>query len=290
MGNSLFAYPDRTLTATLAAVAGTTFNATLPLTNLKDRLRGKVARSSSSIASPVQFDITLSKANPIRIVAITDHNFSATATVTLSFGTTLGGTQLGTYASLPVWGQFYPPGAVEWQDPEFWSLKMDPDDIAAYKRSPDMWLALPQTISPSYIRVSISDTANTDGYVEMGRVFCAPAFQPSINIEFGASISWQQDVIVDKSVGGVEWFTILSEGREAAVTLSNMSVAEGMVAVFDRQRRLGLEGELFFIFDPDDTILLYKQRCMLCRFASLDPLQFPYHDGTSSSFALKEVR
>jgi hypothetical protein len=62
-----------------------------------------------------------------------------------------------------------------------------------------------------------------------------------------------------------------------------------MVMIFDTQRRLGQEGELYFIFDADDTVGLYKQRAMLCRFANADPLQYRYFDRTTSSFLLKEI-
>jgi hypothetical protein len=103
-------------------------------------------------------------------------------------------------------------------------------------------------------------------------------------------MSWQQDVDKVTSLGGVEWYNIKSQGREFSGTLGSMSIAEGLVMIFDTQRRLGQEGELYFIFDPDDTVELYKQRAMLCRFANADPLQYPYFDRTTGSFLLKEIR
>jgi hypothetical protein len=92
------------------------------------------------------------------------------------------------------------------------------------------------------------------------------------------------------SLGGVEWYNIKSQGREISGTLGSMSIDEGMAMVFESQRRLGQEGELYFIFDPSDTVGIYKQRAMLCRHVNADPLQYPYFDRTSGSFLLCEIR
>lgn len=278
MSNCLFAYPDRTLTATLSTT-GTAWLSALPLSNLTDRLLSRVARSAGVTTAHTKFDITLPAATPIRVLALLRHNLSAAATVKLSFGTTLGGATLGTVSGLPVWTPFYPDGS-----------NLSAGDVAAYSPAPDFWYVLPATVSPQYIRVEITDTANPAGFIQLGRCLCAPAFQPQANLDYGSTFAWQQDVVREQSLGGVEWFEIRSAGREIGVTLSHLSIAEGMVQVFDRQRRLGLEGEVYFIYDPADTCILYKQRAMLARFSDADPMKNPYFGATSSSFNLTEVR
>jgi hypothetical protein len=131
---------------------------------------------------------------------------------------------------------------------------------------------------------------NPAGFFQLGRCFVAPGWQPTINLDYGCSMFWQQDVDTVKSLGGVDFFNIKSKGREISGALSDMSIADGMVLIFDAQRRLGLEGELYFIFDPDDIVGLYKQRAMLCRHAEISALDYPYHNATSSTFRLTEVR
>lgn len=291
MANCMFAYPDRTLASTVTT-PGTSWNAALPLTNLKNRLKSKVARSTGVTTAHTTFDITLPALQSIRMLAILNHNASTAATVTLKFSAlALGGSELGAAANLPFWAPFYPMETpLEWMDENYWDGTLCDADAADYKPSPDFWYVLPQVVSAKYVRVEITDTTNPAGYFQLGRCFVANGFQPAINLEYGATVAWVQDVLQDKSLGGVDWITALSSGREITGSLGNLSIAEGMVHVFDRQRRLGVEGELYFIFDPDDTLLLYKQRAMLCRYDNADPLQFPFFDVTTAAFTLKEVR
>jgi hypothetical protein len=179
---------------------------------------------------------------------------------------------------------------MEWSEDEFWNGLLYDADAANYRPMPDLWYVLPQVVSARWIKIEIFDSANPAGYFELGRAFVANGYQPEINIDYGASIVWKQDVEKTTTLGGIDWFNIKSHGREIAGSLSSMSVEEGMVHVFDRQRRLGQEGELYFIMNPDDVLLLYKQRAMLCRHAEEDPLTFPLFNNTSGSFRLVEVR
>lgn len=275
--NSLFAFQDKTLNSTLSTT-GTAWSTTLPLNNLKNKLRSKVARSAGVTTAHTKFDIDLGSAIPIRILSILNHNFSANATVKLSFGTTLGGTEKGTVSGLPVWNPFYPD-----------NTNISAEDLASYIPSVDFWYALSSVQDVRYVRVEITDTGNTAGYVELGRCFVSNAFEPNINVSYGFSIAWLQDYESEKSLGGTEWFNIKSQGREFSGELSELSESEGLVHVFDRQRKLGSEGELYFIFDSSDTFILKKQRAMLCRFANQDALQYPYFQSAKTSFNLKEV-
>lgn len=287
MANCMMAYPDRTLgttaaPTTIATVAGTTWSTTLTLDNLKNKLRTKVARTSTaSLATAQKFDITYTTATTIQMLAILNHNMTQNATVTLSFSNVaLGGYELGQALNVPVWPTWFPSETPSgWANESYWS------GIT----SPDFWHVLATKIVAKYIRVEITDTANAAGYIELGRCFTANVLQPEINMDYGADMKWVQNADKVSSLGDVDWFNIKSNKREIAFTLGTMSIAEGMVMVFDQQRRLGLEGELFFIFDPDDTCGLYKSRAMLCRMGAVDALKYPFFDRTSASYQLTEV-
>ncbi|MFZ4857902.1 MAG: hypothetical protein ACOYL3_16050 [Desulfuromonadaceae bacterium] len=294
MQNAIFAYPDRTLSAIPAnggSISGGLWRAELPLSNLQNKLRSKVARSTNDDNSSTIIIVDLGAVKPVRMLAMINHNASQAATATLSFSAiSSGGFELGHPSGLEFWPSYYPPSVpYEWSEDEFWSGKLYYSDAVDYKPSPDFWYVLPQVISARYIKVEIFDNTNPAGYFELGRLFIANGFQPQLNIDWDSGMSWKQDVDKTTSLGGVDWFNIKSQHREISGTLSQLSVAEGMVHVFDRQRRLGLEGELYFIFDPDDTLLLYKQRSMLCRHGSEDPLRFPSFNRAAGSFHLVEV-
>lgn len=284
MANCLFAYPDRTLTATISTT-GTAWDASFPLNNLKNRLKSKVARSTGVTTAHTKFDVTLATTSPVRMIALINHNASYglanAATVTLSFSNTaLGNYELGHIVAAPIFATAFYPTL-----PAGWDTSITAAD---YQASPDFWYVLPASINCKYIRVEISDPDNTAGYFQLGRCFIASAWQPSVNIDYGNAVAWRQVVNKDTSLGGVDWFNVLSRGREIACEFT-APIAEGMFLAFDAQRRLGLEGELYFIFDPDDTCQLYKQRAMLCRHADINPLENPYFGHASNAFKLVEV-
>jgi len=289
MQNCLFAYPDRTLTATLS---GGSWLSALPLSNLQNRLRSKVARSTTAANASTIIMLDLGSVKPVRMVALINHNASKTATCTLSFSAvSSSGYELGHPSGLQFWPNYYPPNApLEWSETEFWTGSLYEADAAKYKPMPDLWYVLPQVVAARYIKIEIFDSANPAGYFELGRAFVANGYQPKINLDYNVSMVWKQDVDKSSTLGCVDWFNIKSHGREIAGTLGSMSVEEGMVHFFDRQRRLGQEGELYFIFDPDDVLLLYKQRSMLCRHAEEDALRYPSFDTAAGSFRLVEVR
>lgn len=289
MANCLFSYPDRTLTATLS---GGSWSTGLPLSNLKDKLRSKIARSTNAANSSTIINIDLGSLKPVRMLALLNHNASVSATVKISLSAVSASDyELGQYPNLQFWAGYYPDEVpLEWEEDEYWGGTLNPQDVAEYGQSPDLWHVLPQSVNARYIKIEIFDSTNAAGYFQLGRVWVGNGIQPSINMDYDANIVWKQDVLKSKSLGGVDWFQILSSGREFSGTLSNLSTAEGMVMFFERQRRLGQEGELYFIFDPDDVLLLYRQRAMLCRHADENPLRFPFFDHTSGSFQLVEVR
>jgi hypothetical protein len=295
MANCLFSYPDRTLSATPAhggSISGGSWLSALSLSNLQNRLRSKVARSTNAANASTVINIDLGAAKPVRLIAILNHNASMNATVRVSLSAlSAAGSELGQYTGLQFWPGYYPPSTpLEWEESEYWGGMLNDADAADYNPSPDFWHVLSQSVNARYIKVEIFDSANPAGYFQLGRLWVGPGLQPEVNLDYGYGMVWKQDVLKAKSLGGVDWFTVLSAGREISGTLANLSYDEGMVMVFDRQRRLGLEGELFFVMDPDDTVLLFKQRAMLCRHADENPLLHPFFNRSSGSFQLVEVR
>lgn len=289
MGNPLFAFPDRTLTATLTGPGGA-WQAGLPLANLKDPLLSKVARSTSTDLASTKVYFDLGAERVIRALAICRHNASAAATARWTFYDDAGRTQLAHDTGwLPFYPNFWPVGAQEWEEPEYWTGTLSAEDLAAYDPKPDLWHVLAQPLFKRYARLEVSDTANPDGYFELGRAFVAPALQAVQGVMIDPSAGWQSQTQVEKSLGGVEFFGKRRAARMIAGTCDHLTTAEGMVMVFDRQRRLDIHGELYFVWDPADTLLLYRQRSMLCRFIDLDPLAFPYFNGTQNPFSLKEI-
>jgi len=283
MSNCIFAYPDRILGATLSSGS---WNASYPLNNLKDPLFAKKARSSNAQLTSTKFDVDFGVERQVRVISIIGHNSSAVAKIRVRLYAGAGHTNLQYDTGwVDVYSAFWPHGLLEWEDPAFWGGELTPEDIASYH--PDCWLV----ITPSaarYMLVEIDDTTNSAGYVELARCFAAPGWQSGVNISHGAGIAYNTDTQVQRTLGGVDYFDIRTGRRAITGSFDALTIEEGM-SKFESQRRLGIHGEMYFIFEPDDTILLYKQRAMLCRYKQLDQIEFPYFDGASFAFTLEEI-
>lgn len=286
MGNPLFAYPDRTLAATLS---GGSWSAALPLANLRTPLLSRVARSADADPASTQWIQDLGSERSIRVMALCRHNASVDATARWRFYADAALTQLvHDTGNRPFWPAYWPTEMMEWEQPNFWGGEPTEDDLAMWP-TPDLWHALPQPIWCRYVRVEIVDPHNPAGYFEVGRSIVAPAVEAVMGGLVEASAGWQSRTRAEQSLQGVDFFDARAGSRVVTGTLEHLSTAEGMAMVWERQRRLDIHGELYFVWNPDDELLLYRQRSMLCRHTDLDPLDFPYFDRTRHSFALKEV-
>ena len=66
-------------------------------------------------------------------------------------------------------------------DPAFPSGITD-DNLEVY--APNIWIIPPSEAAAEYMRLDFTDAANPDGFIEIGAVFAAPIFQPSVNMNY----------------------------------------------------------------------------------------------------------
>lgn len=268
MGNCLFAYPDRTLAATLS---GGSWSTTLPLANLKDRLLTKLARSTNALAASTKFDADLGALRNLRLLALLGSNLSAAATVRWQLYTDSGYTQL-----------VHDTGAL----PMPWAA-LDAEVLTNWR--PDLWHVLPSTQSGRYLRVTILDTANAAGYVEFGRALAMPAWQPAVNLNWGNPIHYDHSATtIERALGGPRYAARRRGLRVQTVDLAHLSPDEGHQALLEMQRTLGRDGELFFVHDPDQTGFWRRQRSYLATLDEIDPLESPYIDNHATTLRLQE--
>ncbi len=290
MSNCLFAWPDRTLTTATSAptFSGGAWSTALPLTNLQDTKLGSVARSSNAAVGSTTFDIDLKTTREIRLVAIPDHNFSFAATIRVQVDTEA--TFALPYAdsgTLSVWPRYYPVGMLPATHESYADGKLTLEAAAGLRSG--WWYAFPATVQGRYLRVTITDTGNSSGYVQLNRFICAPAWQPEINMTFGGSLAWVADTDSSKTLGGTTYFDRRTPRRSLQVNLEALTPEQAMTWPFEMQRILGIDGELFFVYDPADTVLLMKQRSFLANMRQLNAIEYPYYNSQKTAFELVEV-
>lgn len=234
-------------------LSGGSWETSLPLSNLQDRRLAKVARSTNDDAASTQFDLDLGTARTVRVVALVGHNFSSAATVEVDAGSSQGSTSAHNGSALAA----YPSGETA-ETLEGLTL--------AYL------LILPADVSARWWRVKIVDTSNPDNYVQIGRLFVAPAYQPTINASYGLREGWEDDSVSHHSDGGATLHRERRKRRTASFALAEITENEALVNVFPLQHRQGTTRQCYYIFDPADTTHLFR-RSFLCRQREMSSLE-----------------
>lgn len=185
-----------------------------------------------------------------------------------------------------VWPTVYPFGTLPWGASNWWTGKYPADQIEAYTGTLVFILSTP--VNARYIRVELNDTANAAGYVQAGRVFAADGWQPVRNMVYGASLAWESRTEVQESLSGAEYFNLRTPVRVARFALDAMGQDEAMAGAFEIQRAMGVNDELLFIWDPDDTTHALRRQ-FLCRLRALSPIENPGPDRWKAPFEVKEL-
>lgn len=270
MSNCVLGFPiysDPSVSYTPVLSAGS-WLAALPLPNLQDRRLAKVARSTDAASGSTEFNIDLGVARDVRVLALVGHNLTAAATVRWKGGTTLGGAEV------------YDPGAVAMS----FSAVSAEDRVGI--NFPHVHLP-PSTQNARYWRCVITDTANPNGYVQIGRLVIAGGYQPTVNMSYGAKLGLETDTKRDVTDGGAAIYQEKPVRRSVSFVLENMAQAEAFANAWKIQRLLGASGQLMFVFDAADTTLLHE-RSFLGVLRELTALDYPYASYNAMPFAIVE--
>src|SRR5471032_1074266 len=270
MSNIMLGFPNRTDASILS---NGSWAPTLPLTNLQTRLLGVVARTTDATLASTKLDINLGAPKNIKLLNLSNHNLSLQATYRVTASSSAAFTSL-TYDSgwLPVWPAVYPYGSLEWEDDNWWSAQYTVEQISGYTT------ALTHILSANklsqYWRIELNDTANAAGYVQAGRLFIGPAWQPKNNMSYGNSLGWETKTVVDEALSGAEYFDRRVPYRVARPSIDWMSQDEAFSQAFELARRAGMDQEFMYVHDPTDTIHALRRR-FLCRIRVLNPIENP---------------
>lgn len=133
--------------ATATTITTTTASATYPASNLKLLPVTKVWRSTS-VAAAQDIALDLGSAKSITLLALVNHNLTSAATIAIDAGTTAA---VANYSTTMTWRELLAFKYIAAQSYRYWRLR-------------------------------ITDTANTDGYIEVGYVMVGTATAPSFGI------------------------------------------------------------------------------------------------------------
>ncbi|HET8769626.1 MAG TPA: hypothetical protein VFM71_01465, partial [Gemmatimonadaceae bacterium] len=110
-----------------------------------------------------------------------------------------------------------------------------------------------------YWRVNINDTTNADGYVDLSRLVIAGGVQPSFNMNYGARLGYEDDTVRTLTDGGAAVYDE-RDTRRRTVTFRVDGLPEAEAySGFGGLSRRGIARQVMFVYDPDDTTLLWQR-------------------------------
>ncbi len=239
-------------------VSGGSWNSSYPLANVKTPYLYQKARTSNTLATSSVIIVDCATAQTLGVMALVSHNLTINATVEIT--------------------------ASDYSD--FSVLSYDSGSLNVYAHTDFATSFTP--VAARYWKISISDTGNGDGYIEIGRVFLGWQFKPGINIDFGVSIGVESDTSSLRALGGPDYFDSRPNRRSWRGTWSWLTEQEAYAVMVEIMRQQDIEREVYLMEDDEDTS--YRaERWFLARFATLSAIEWPYLTYHSVGVELTEV-
>lgn len=257
MSNAIISYPDNTMSALLS---GGSWQATAPLTNLKNTLLSCVARSTNALATSSIIQVDLVNALNIRVISLIAHNISKDGTVRArgysdsGYTTMVSGADTGTV--------------------RLWPVGFTATDVANY---PKTWTYCFSSYKTArYWKIEITDTTNSMGYIELGRCWMGEAtFEPAVGVSYGAGLGYTSRDVIEESIGGILWGEKRVPRRSLTAVFEMLTPAERRKALLI-QKLLTETTEAFWITNSlatQDDLLFEAFPCYL---RQPSPLTYPY--------------
>ncbi len=254
MDSILIAYRNY---ADTGSFSGGSWSEGLPLENLRSKQITEMARSTDANAVSTVVDLDLAQSGPVSFVGLLRHNLTQAGTWRVVLSSDASGTQtLLDTGFKPIWPSIYPFGVGLWG--EFnWGGRPSPDDVASYGIGG--YVVLDTPVRARAVRIELSDEGNEDGYLEAGRLVVAPAWRPSINVQYGWSIEQVDESRRVTSRGGQVYVDQRPRFRRLRFTLSDLDQNEMLGNAYELERVKGKGGEILVMLDPSNEQHLHRQ-------------------------------
>jgi hypothetical protein len=144
----------------------------------------------------------------------------------------------------------------------------------------------PQTYR--YWRLTISDSSNPAGYFQAGRIYLSKAFQPVVNMDYGAAGGWRDDSKVVRTLSGEPIPLVRTPRRVEEFVLSFGSEAEMYGTIYDIERLRGVSKDVLYINDPEATTYM-QRRSIYGLMGELSPVVNVAFQLFQKKFIIEEI-
>ena len=182
-----------------------------------------------------------------------------------------------------------PLGSVPWGHPSLWDGKPTDEELQTL---PYPVVKIFDLVLARYWLYEFDDVGNrawNEPNITIPYLFIGNGYQPSVNATYGGTnIGFLTETSVQTTIGGRRIYGKEPIARRAVLSIPNIEENEAFGEAFDLQWVGGISEELFFIFNPEDTVLMNK-RGFLANLEKLNPLEFPYFNTNNLNYELVEV-
>jgi hypothetical protein len=296
MANIGLAYDNKMDGATLT---GGSWEVTLPLTNSQDRILSRFARSTDAVSTNTYFDFALGDNELLQVFGLIRHAIApgGTVRVVLSQTTDFSGIPFDLTGAtidydtgvVEAWPSVFSTEGTAWESDNWWFGRLDQQLVDAYGQTNFILPINSGTgVVARYGRVYISQGTGptAPAYVQFGRAWIGPWFQPERNYIYGAELNWENLTTRRRALGGMNYYRKRRMVRVFRLGFDSLSEAEAY-QVFDIKRILDIDGQVIIIADPDDQQTSF-QRNFLGNVSSPDPVTHPNYGQYQSAFEIRE--
>lgn len=287
MANAILAWGNM---ADRAVLSGPAFVPTLPLTNSQDRELGRVARSLNVDPENTWFDIDLITDEQVRVVALINENIALFRQYRVTGSRSPG---FDTLVHDSGWRDAFPAvfatSSLEWEATNFWDGRPRVRDLKG--QTLKLVYILPEARYARYWRVEIRDVASGNAFFQFGRLFISGAWQPVRNILYdGFALGVSTETRVRKTLSGDKVFDRRNPKRTGRFTTASMTEDEAYGQAFEIMSQMGIDGEILYIVDPEDTVHATRRQ-IYGTLVTLNDIENPYAivDGNRTSWAVEGV-
>jgi hypothetical protein len=284
MSNFTLLFDSQADDATLTTGSWTTVR---PLDNLKDYRLSKKARSSNLLVASTKFRFALASSAYIQAVGLMATNLSPTATWKLvvyddatftTWNYDSGPLSHCAAGSMP--NSQIPTGA-----PNAGTGQPTHAELLRFQNNAVHMLGSNSRYG-QYCGIEITDTSNTHGYVEVGRLFVGQAFTPTKNTGYGEvelALATRSDFM--RARDGTPYFTTQRPDFSIPFGLSWLTKDEAMRAL-DIQRIADITGEVGVVWDSADVEYWWRRQ-VFGNLKNLDPIKHPRYATYAAAFQVE---
>lgn len=265
--------------------------------------------SFPSTGSLLTFTYFLAQLSEIDVVAILRHNIPAGVEVIITFrlGNDIAGSTVSTHNFIIKQSQ--PSTSLSW-GAFSWGDQVDDKQKATI--ATDSFFVLPSTVVANIVEIQVlvgnyfagfcypyyhrstQGTAQTDNDnlapYTIGRVWASNAFQPSVNVNYGAEISFMDETASFKTKSGVKFFeTNTVRRRTANVTFELLPKNEMMSALLGPYHiSSGKREEVILVLEPTKPETFFYS-ALYGHIVEPDKASFPWWEQMSTSLYVEEA-